>query len=130
MRHMSFQLTTEQMRARTKTVTRRLGWCDLQPGTVLQAVEKCQGLRKGQRVSKLGVIRVVSVRRERLTDLLHRHDYAAAEMKLEGFAGMEGRAFVEMFCRANDCFITEYVNRIEFEHVPVPEQLVLGGFRG
>jgi hypothetical protein len=127
MRHMSFQLTTEQMRARTKTVTRRLGWRDLQPGTVLQAVEKCQGLRKGERVQKLGVIRVVNVRREYLTLLLHKHDYAAAEMVAEGFPGMDGRSFVEMFCRANNCFITEFVTRIEFEHVPVPEQLVLGG---
>lgn len=126
MRHMSFQLTTAQMRARTKTVTRRLGWSDLQPGTVLQAVEKCQGLRKGERVQKIGVIRVVSVRRESLDLLMRQPNYAAAELVAEGFPGMEARAFVYMFCGANNCFLTEDVNRIEFEHVPVPLQMVMG----
>ena len=44
MRNISFSMTTEQVRRREKTVTRRLGWSDLKPGTILQAVEKAQGL--------------------------------------------------------------------------------------
>ena len=31
-RHMSFSMTTEAVRNRTKTVTRRLAWWDLKPG--------------------------------------------------------------------------------------------------
>ena len=42
-RLMSFSMTTPQVRARTKTVTRRLGWRFLKPGVVLWAVEKAQG---------------------------------------------------------------------------------------
>ena len=44
MRNMSFSATVQQVRDRTKTVTRRVGWKTLQPGEVLRAVEKGQGL--------------------------------------------------------------------------------------
>lgn len=85
MRRMSFSLTTEQMRARTKRVTRRLGWLTLKPGTELLAVEKAMGLRKGEHAVPIGRIRVVSVRRERLDELVNRArpDYGDAEMVLE-----------------------------------------------
>jgi hypothetical protein len=66
MRNISFSLTTEQFKARTKTVTRRLGWTFLEPGTVLMGCEKCMGLKPGEKIVRLGRIRVVSVRRERL----------------------------------------------------------------
>ena len=39
MRHMSFALTTKQIKSRTKTVTRRLGWTFLKPGDLIQPVE-------------------------------------------------------------------------------------------
>lgn len=39
MKWISFQRTAAQMRERTKTVTRRLGWATLQPGTLLHAAE-------------------------------------------------------------------------------------------
>lgn len=62
---MSFALTSTQINDRTKTVTRRLGWSRLRPGTLLQPVVKAQGLKKGEKVQKVGgPIRVVSVRRE------------------------------------------------------------------
>ena len=117
MRQMSFALTTEQMLARTKTVTRRTGWRDLRQGTLLQAVEKSQGLRKGQRVRKLGVIRVVSVFRERLSELVGT-DYGDAAAVREGFPDHTGEQFVEMFCNShNGCCADTIVTRIEFEHV-------------
>ena len=47
MRAMSFMLTTEQMRNRSKSVTRRLGWNTLKPGDRIIAAVKCQGLGKG-----------------------------------------------------------------------------------
>ena len=39
-RNMSFMITKEQVRNRTKTVTRRLGWAFLKPGDIVNAVEK------------------------------------------------------------------------------------------
>lgn len=48
MRNMSFALTTDQILAGTKTVTRRLGWLRLQPGDHLRPVRKCMGLRPGE----------------------------------------------------------------------------------
>jgi hypothetical protein len=53
-RNISFALTTAQVRARTKTVTRRVGWTFLKPGDLLQPVVKCRGLKKGERVEKIG----------------------------------------------------------------------------
>ena len=42
MRNISFMLTTQQFRNRTKTVTRRMGWWNLKPGDILMGVEKRQ----------------------------------------------------------------------------------------
>ncbi len=58
-RNMSFSMTTAQFRARTKTVTRRLGWWNLKPGDVIMGVEKAMGLKKGEKVKRLGRIRIV-----------------------------------------------------------------------
>lgn len=114
MKQMSFALTTEQMLARTKTVTRRTGWAQLKPGTLLQAVEKSQGLRKGQRVRKLGVIRVVDVRRETLFAM---RNAPPGECAREGFPDLTPAQFIAMFCTANDCTTGSVVTRIEFEHL-------------
>jgi len=116
MRIMSFLLTTDQMRARTKTVTRRLGWADLEKGMLLQAVERTRGLEKGAKVRKLGVIRVVSVRKERLSRLQGAR-YGKLEAKKEGFPGLSGREFVEHFVASLGCPKNALVTRIEFEHV-------------
>jgi len=111
---MSFALTTPQMLARTKTVTRRRGWAALKPGTLIQAVEKSQGLRKGEKVRKLGVIRVVSVSRQRL------HEIDDDDVWREGF-NMPAHEFVEMFCEATGGDRNQVVTRIEFEHVEEPQ---------
>lgn len=39
-RNMSFSMTTEAVRNRTKTVTRRLGWEFLKPGDILWASDR------------------------------------------------------------------------------------------
>lgn len=111
MRNMSFSLTTPQMRARTKTVTRRLGWWFLKPGDIVCAVEKGQGLKKGEKVVRIGPIRILSTRRERLRDIT-RPDVAK-----EGFPGMSPNDFVWRFCNHAGCYSTQLVNRIEFEFV-------------
>lgn len=62
-RNISFALTTEQFRNRTKTVTRRAGWKFLKAGDILNGCVKCMGLRPGEKIERLGQIRVVDVRR-------------------------------------------------------------------
>jgi hypothetical protein len=111
-RNISFQLTVDQVRHRMKTVTRRLGWKDLQPGTLLQPVVKAQGLKKGEKVQKIGgPIRVVSVRREPLDAM------TAADCVKEGFGHYSTAAFIAMFERHNRCDLTDIITRIEFEYM-------------
>jgi hypothetical protein len=119
MRNISFMLTTEQIRDRSKTVTRRLGWANLKPGTLLHGVVKSQGLRKGETVEKLAVIRVISVSREQLGRMLDDSDlYGQSECIREGFPHLTPAEFVEMFCRSHrGCTPDTVITRIEFQYV-------------
>ncbi len=110
-KNMSFSFTTEQIRNRTKTVTRRLGWKDLRPGTILTACEKCMGLKLGEKVKKICRIRVISVSRE------HLHDLTQEEIDKEGYPGMSPPEFVEKITKSNRKNYIDYVTRIEFEYV-------------
>lgn len=112
MRNMSFALTTAQVRAQSKTVTRRLGWKNLKPGTLIQPVVKGMGLKKGETVERIGgPIRVVSVRREPLKKI------SFADCLREGFPSMARYEFVEMFMDHNKCDTATIVTRIAFEYV-------------
>jgi hypothetical protein len=122
MRNISFALTTEQVRNRTKTVTRRTGWKDLQPGTLLQPVVKGMGLKKGERVERIGrPIRIVSVRREPL--FIEGHDrgdarYGRMEAAREGFpTHVSYGEFVDFFLAHNGGARSQVVTRIEFEYI-------------
>ena len=122
MRLMSFSMSTEQVRRREKTVTRRFGWWDLEPGTLLQPVEKAQGLRKGEHVVKIGgPIRVVSTTAEFVFTI---KEYGKAELAREGFPDMTAEEFIAMLCQANRRAYVDTVNRIEFEYVDVAERMV------
>lgn len=111
-RMISFALTTRQVREKSKDVTRRLGWLNLKPGTILQAVERAQGLKRGEHVTKLCLIRVRSVRREPLNNVTKR------EVEREGFPGMTPSQFVAMFCGSHkDVWPSTKVARIEFEYL-------------
>lgn len=120
-RNMSFSITTEQMRNRTKTVTRRLGWSFLKPGDVVNAVEKAMGLKPGEKIKRICQIRILDVRREQLADMLDGVDYGFQETTLEGFPEGTDKhwpsVFVDMFCRAMKCKPETEVNRIAFEFV-------------
>ena len=115
--NISFSLTTPQFKARTKDVTRRLGWKNLKPGQVLQACEKCQGLKKGQHPVKLGPIEVVSVRRERLDRLDTEPLYGFCEVVHEGFPKLNPQQFIDMFCRHNRCKPETIITRLEFKYL-------------
>lgn len=108
---MSFQLTTPQMRARTKTVTRRTGWHFLKVGDLVCAVEKCRGLQLGQKVVRIGVIRIVRTRVEALNKI------TPADVVREGFPDLTTEEFIAVFCSCNGGGARQPVNRIEFVHV-------------
>lgn len=113
MRRISFALTTEQFLDGSKDVTRRAGWKSLQPGTLLLAVDKVMGFPKGHRGGgrKLGVIEVVSVRREPLSAITQ------DDVRREGFPGWTPQEFVEFFCKKMRCGQFDGVTRIEFKRV-------------
>lgn len=129
---MSFSLTAPQILARTKTVTRRIGWGFLKPGELVQAIEKGQGLKKGEKVKRLAVLRIVDVRPEPLSRLLPERGrshlqprqpleqaYALREIEREGFRDTHSpQQFVQMFCRTHKgCTPATVVHRIEFAYV-------------
>lgn len=111
MKNISFSLTTPQVETKTKTVTRRLGWDSLKPGDVLMACEKCQGLGKGGKIRRLGMIRITGFRKERLMEITQ------DDVIREGFPNWTPARFVEFFCVYNKCEPFTIVNRIEFEYL-------------
>ena len=121
MRRMSFVLTQEQIKNKTKTVTRRLGWAHAKPGMEVLAVSKCQGLKPGEKAEIFGVIRFLDVRMEKLSLMLSdcaAGGYGDIEAAKEGFPELGGSGFMDMFGKHMKCdpFKT-YVRRIEFEYV-------------
>ncbi len=118
MRRMAFSHTSPQILDRSKTVTRRTGWRYLKPGDLIEAVEKSRGLKKGERVRALGVLKVVSVRFEPLSKLVTDARYAEDELPREGFPCWSRDDFIAMFLRVNALKSTAVtVTRIEFEYV-------------
>jgi len=114
-RNISFALTTDQIRNRAKTVTRRRGWRFVEVGDVLNACVKCMGLQPGEKIERLCQIRVTSVRREPLREIT-REDCVA-----EGFPGMSPVEFVDMFCGHMGGRLSQEVTRIEFEYLEVTQ---------
>ena len=121
MRNMSFALTTADVRAGTKSVTRRMGWLFLKPGDLVCPVVKSQGLKRGEKVEVIRApLRIISVRREALVDLLIDEAYGRRECALEGFGDdpvlCRPQDFIEFFCRTHACGPGDLVTRIEFEY--------------
>lgn len=111
MRNMSFMLTTEQIRNRTKSVTRRMGWSFLKPGDKVQAVEKGMGIRKGEKMNKICTIVIVSNTPEMLIKI------TPEEVIKEGFPGKSPNWFIDMFCKSHKkCTPVTVINRIEFKY--------------
>lgn len=119
-RNISFALTTDQFRNRTKTVTRRTGWKNLKPGQRLMGCVKCMGLKKGEKPECLGLIEVVSVRFERLDRMITNLDYGREEVIKEGFPQMSPLDFVLMFCDHHaGCHFETEITRIKFKYCEV-----------
>ena len=88
---MSVALTTDQVRARQKTVTRRAGWQILMPGDLVTLCPKVRGRRAGEPLERLVTVEVVSTRREQLDSI------TAEDVIAEGFPDMTPAQFVEFF---------------------------------
>lgn len=108
---MSFSMTKPQFRDRTKTVTRRLGWENLEPGEHFLGIEQGQGMKKGERQIVMGECVAVDVRRERV-DVVTMDDVIK-----EGFPLMTADGFVAFFCKGHRCAPSKIITRIEFQYV-------------
>jgi len=108
---MSFAMTANQIRNRTKTVTRRFGWKFLKPGDLVCAVEKGMGLKKGEKVKRICTIRIISTRLEPLQAI------DDDDLILEGFPSYTVTQFINMLASKNGVTRESIVNRIEFEYI-------------
>ncbi|MCV7286124.1 hypothetical protein H7J87_12375 [Mycolicibacterium wolinskyi] len=91
-RLMSVALTTEAVRRRQKTVTRRVGWQMLRPGDQLTLCPKVRGRRRGEPLDRIVTVDVVSVRREPLSAI------TTSDVTAEGFPEMTPADFIDFFC--------------------------------
>ena len=110
-RNMSFAMTTDQIKAQTKTVTRRFGWWFLEPGDEVRGVEKAMGLKRGEKIKPLAMVRIISTRAEPLNAITQ------ADVIKEGFPDWTPEQFVQMLVDHYKVNPTETVNRIEFEYL-------------
>lgn len=104
-------MTTEQIKARTKTVTRRFGWWFLKPGDEIKAVKKAMGLKSGEKMESLAILRIVSTRSESLNTITQ------ADVIREGFPDWTPEQFVQMLVDHYKVDPTATINRIEFEYL-------------
>jgi hypothetical protein len=108
MKNISFAMTIGQLLDGSKDVTRRLRWIHLKPGDQMCAVKKSMGMKAGEKIERLGICTVVSVRRERLDSI------TIDDVWREGYPGMSPAAFVAKFTSAMKCHRDDAVTRIEF----------------
>ncbi|MEH6474438.1 MAG: hypothetical protein V7727_02060 [Sneathiella sp.] len=110
-RNMSFMMTVDQFKNRSKTVTRRFGWEFLKPGDIVCGVAKAMGLKKGEKINRLGYIKILNVRTERL------HDITQDDVIKEGFPHWTPEDFIDLLTSHYTVTDDSIVRRIEFEHV-------------
>ena len=111
MKNMSFSMTTKQVKEERKTQTRRTGWKDLKPGEKVCAIEKGQGLKKGEKIKRLKILSIKKVEFEPLNNITEE------DVIEEGFPEMKRSEFIEMFCKANKCHPSTEITKITFGYV-------------
>lgn len=111
-RLMAVALTTSQVRDRSKTVTRRLGWRFLKPGDRLTLCAKVRGRKPGEPLDRIVTVTVTSVRREALDAI------TAADVTAEGFPQMTPAEFIAFFCATHrGCAPGTEVTRIQWRYL-------------
>lgn len=75
------------------------------------------GLKPGEKIERLGQIRVTNVRRESLKRMIDEPTYGIREAKREGFPKMRGSEFALMFVQHMGGDLWQVVTRIEFEYL-------------
>lgn len=112
-RLMSVALTLDQVRSRTKTVTRRDGWRTLRPGDEVTLCPKVRGRKQDEPLERIVTVTVVSVRRERLGAITQ------ADVVAEGFPQMSPEDFIRFFCGTHqDITPDSMITRIEWRYPP------------
>lgn len=111
-RNISFAKTIPQIKAETKTETRRLGWDFVREGDLLRAVDKTMGFKKGEKPELLSLIVVSKTWREPLNAI------TPAGVVAEGFPEMTPAEFVAFFCEVNKCAPDINVRVIQFDYFP------------
>ena len=111
-RLMSVSLSEDAVVARTKLITRRVGWVFLTPGTPLTLCRKVMGRKPGEPLVRLADVEVVAVRREPLQNI------TAADCALEGFAHLTPAQFVDFFCATHrGCSPVSVITRIQWRYL-------------
>jgi hypothetical protein len=113
-RLMSVALTEEAVRARTKTVTRRLGWRYLRPGERVCLCRKVMGRGPGEPLVRIAVVEIVDVRVEPLSAVTD------DDVAREGFAGRSAGWFVEFFTTHMRATPDTAVTRIQWRYLDPP----------
>jgi hypothetical protein len=128
-RSMACSMTEAAVLARTKTVTRRIGWWTdkrgrrlLMPGDRVLLVRKSMGRRRAdgtvEPLVPLALIKATEVHREPLRRLLDEPEYGRLEVTAEGFPGMHPAEFVErFFLSAQRLSPDTVVTRISFDYM-------------
>ncbi len=118
-RLISMAYTAEQVRARTKTVTRRVGWVNARPGERLIACEKVMGRKAGEPLVRIVAIELVDVRREPIMALVdNRRGYGDEEVSLEGFPDLSPETFVRTyFTEAQGLNLDAEVTRLAYRYL-------------
>lgn len=116
-RNISFAMTTPQIEARSKDITRRFGWWFLKEGDRLCGVKKGMGLKKGEKIERLCLIEVVSVRKEPLSAITQ------DDVIREGFPDWSPQDFIDFLVKHYKCDPDADINRIEFKYINGSEAL-------
>lgn len=121
MKRMACSLTIPQVRARSKTETRRSQWTwrSLEPGDRLALIEKGMGLKKGDRQVVLATVEVVS------NDLVRLRDITPAEVAAEGFPAMTVDEFIEFWLDSHDLFFGSLMDLDHRRRKPVTRDLMV-----
>ncbi|WP_433603724.1 hypothetical protein ACQPXH_33230 (plasmid) [Nocardia sp. CA-135953] len=118
---MAVSLTEAQVRDRSKTVTRRMGWRNLSAGERLTLCRKVMGRRRAdgrvEPLVRIVDVEVLAVQRERLDAI------TPDEVVAEGFPEMTPEQFVDFFCGSHrGCTPDSTVTRIQWRYLPPAQE--------